>query len=229
MLASLRLFPSVALAGLTLWASLTPALAADPAKTDPAKVDPAKPEAIDALGHKWNVPLAADWKTVQEDGTPVLQLLVKRPQEKPRRPKQFALLQDGPYSSFTLEVDVKRVEKSLILVYAYQDDDHFNYAHLSVDDPAKVAVHNGIFHVYGGDRVRISPPEGGPGALPTTGWHHVKMAWSGKTGEVKVWVDGKTTGALRGIDLSLKHGKIGLGSFFETAHFKNLRISGKSE
>lgn len=179
-------------------------------------------ETIAALGRKWSVPLAADWKGSAER----LDLLVKKPQEKPRRPKQFAVLEEGPYSAFTLEVDVKRNEKSLILVYAYQDDNHFNYAHLSVDDPAKVHVHNGIFHVFEGDRVRISPLEGGPGALPDTEWTRVKMTWSGKTGELICYANGKTTGALRGIDLSLKHGKVGLGSFFETAQFRNLKITG---
>jgi len=179
-------------------------------------------ESITALGRKWSVPLAADWNATEGE----LQLLVKKPQEKPRRPKQFAVLEEGPYSAFTLEVDVKRVEKSLIIVYAYQDDNHFNYAHLSVDDPAKVHVHNGIFHVFEGDRVRISPLEGGPGALPTTEWTRVKMVWSGKTGELVCYANGKTTGALRGIDLSLKYGKIGLGSFFETGSFRNLKITG---
>lgn len=179
-------------------------------------------ETITALGRTWSVPLAADWKGSAE----TLELLVKKPQEKPRRPKQFAVLQEGPYSAFTLEVDVKRNEKSLILVYAYQDDNHFNYAHLSVDDPAKVHVHNGIFHVFEGDRVRISPLEGGPGALPDTEWTHVKMVWSGKTGELVCYANGKTSGALRGIDLSLKYGKVGLGSFFETGQFRNLKITG---
>ena len=64
----------------------------------------------------------------------------------------------------------------------------------------------------------------GPGSLPDTNWHKVKLVWSGKTGEVNVTVDGQTTGALRGIDLSLKSGKIGLGSFFETAQFRNLKV-----
>lgn len=182
-------------------------------------------DTITALGRTWSVPLAADWKGSAE----TLELLVKKPQEKPRRPKQFAVLQDGPYAAFTLEVDVKRNEKSLILVYAYQDDNHFNYAHLSVDDPAKVHVHNGIFHVFEGDRVRISPLEGGPGALPTTEWTRVKMVWSGKTGELVCYADGKTTGALRAVDLSLKHGKVGLGSFFETGSFRNLKITGTRE
>ena len=178
-------------------------------------------EAITALGRTWRVPLAADWRGTEG----VLDLLVKRPQEKPRRPKQFALLEEGPYSAVTIEVEVKRNETSLILVYAYQDDAHFNYVHLSVDDPAKVAAHNGVFHVFGGDRVRISPLEGGAGALPDSDWTKVKLVWDGK--EVVCWVNGKTTGALRGVDLSLRKGRIGLGSFFETASFRNLRVSGR--
>ena len=120
-------------------------------------------ETIAALGRTWSVPVAVDWKASAD----VLELVTKHEPGKPRRPKQFALLDAGSYSSFTLEVDVKRNGKSLILVFAHQDDDHFNYAHISVDDPAKQNVHNGVFHVFGGDRVRISPLEGGPGLLPT--------------------------------------------------------------
>ena len=176
-------------------------------------------EKMEAFGKKWSVPIAADWEYV--DG--ILSLNVARPQTAPRRPKQFALLEDGPYDKVTVEVEARRLQGSLIIVYAYRDDAHFNYAHLSVDAPTKQPVHNGIFHVYGGDRVRISPEEG-PGGLPDTNWHKVKLVWSGQTGEVTVTVDGQTTGALRGIDLSIKSGKIGLGSFFETAQFRNLKV-----
>ena len=178
-------------------------------------------DSIAALGRRWSVPLAADWRGTEG----VLDLLVKRPQEKPRRPKQFALLEDGLYAAVTIEVEVKRNETSLILVYAYQDDAHFNYVHLSVDDPAKQPVHNGVFHVFGGDRVRISSLEGGAGALPVAEWTPVRLVWDGK--EVVCWVNGKTTGALRGVDLSLRTGRIGLGSFFETASFRNLRVTGR--
>jgi hypothetical protein len=179
-------------------------------------------DTIEAIGRKWSVPLAADWKADQES----MRLLVARPQEKPRRPKQFATLLEGPYASFTLDVDVHCTDGHFIVVYAYQDDAHFNYAHFSADDPAKQPVHTGVFHVFGGDRVRISPTVGGPGALTKTAWHHVRMTWSGKTGELVAYLDGKTTGAHRGIDLSLTHGRIGLGSFFHTAEFKNLKIMG---
>ena len=179
-------------------------------------------ETIAALGKKFSVPVGTDWKASAE----LLELAVKHEPGKPRRPKQFALLEEGPYSSFTLEVDVKRNGKSLILVFAHQDDDHFNYAHISVDDPAKQNVHNGVFHVFGGDRVRISPLDGGPGLLPAAEWTPVKLVWDGKTGEVVCYANGKTSGAMRAVDLSLKHGRVGLGSFNETGSFRNLKITG---
>jgi hypothetical protein len=125
-----------------------------------------------------------------------------------------------------MEVEVKREQKSLILVYNWQKEGYFDYVHLSVDAPTKVAVHNGVFHCFGGDRVRISPTEG-PASLPTEDWTPVRLTYSAKTGEVRVWANGQTTPALRGVDLSLGAGRVGLGSFFETAQFRNLKIKGK--
>src|SRR5262245_19628307 len=124
-------------------------------------------DTIDAFGHKWTVPLASDWKMEQEGGKQVLRLQGLGPRDpRPRRPVQFALAETEAWQKATIECDVKRDGGSLILVYAYRDEAHFNYAHLSVDAAKKQPVHNGIFHVYGGDRVRISSDEG-PGSLPS--------------------------------------------------------------
>jgi hypothetical protein len=180
-------------------------------------------EGIEAFGHKWTVPLAADWKVEKQDGTEVLQLLVARPQQQPRRPIQFALADTKPFEKVTLEAEVKRDGSSLILVYAYKDASHFNYAHLSTDEATKQPVHNGIFHVYGGDRVRISQ-EIGPPSLTTEDWTKVRLTWDGKTGLVTVAVNGKELPTLRAVDLSLTSGKVGIGSFFEKALFRNVKI-----
>jgi hypothetical protein len=179
-------------------------------------------DTISALGKTFSVRTAADWKAALEQ----LDLVVKDEPGVPRRPKQFAMLQEGPYSKVTMEVEVKRNGKSLLLVFAYQDPAHYNYAHISVDDPAKQNVHNGVFHVFGGERVRISSLEGGPGLLPTNDWTPVKLVWDGKTGEVVVYANGKTTAALHAVDLSLKQGRVGLGSFNETGSFRNLKVHG---
>jgi hypothetical protein len=185
-------------------------------------------ETIEALGQKWSVPHASDWKVEQEDDKPVLRLQVGRPPQpgQPRRPTQFAVAETAPWRQVLLECDVKRSGGSLILVYAYRDESHYNYAHLSVDTAKKQPVHNGIFHVYGGERVRISSVEGHASLPSETDWYRVQLKYDGSTGAVKVLVDGKDNQSLQAVDMSLGEGKVGLGSFGEKASFRNVRISG---
>lgn len=184
---------------------------------------PPMAEKIRAYGLDWQVISAADWKV---EGA-ALDLVVARPQQAdPRRPIQFALAETEPLARFTLEVEVQRSKPkgSLILVYAWQRDGYFNYVHLSDDAAEKVEVHNGIFHCYGGDRVRISP-KAGPGTLVGEDWHKLKVVYDASKGLVEAWVDGATSASLKGVDLSLGAGRIGLGSFFNTAAFRNFKLT----
>jgi hypothetical protein len=140
-------------------------------------------EEIKAFGKKWQVPKAAEWEATKTE----LHLKVAKPPtpQQVRRPIQFAVAEQlGDFSSLQLDLEVKRNEKSLIIVFAYQDEAHFNYAHLSVDNPSKVKVHNGIFQAFGGERERLSPSPDEPGSLPTTDWTPVKLIWDGRTGGV---------------------------------------------
>jgi hypothetical protein len=176
---------------------------------------------IDAFGQKWRVPKAGEWSF--SNGT--LAMLAARPQEaNPRYPIQYALLEGESYDSFILECEVKRDSGSLILLYNWQDASHFNYVHLSVDSPEKQIVHNGIFHVYGSDRSRISKGIGA-GSLPTTEWTPVKLTYDAASGRMVAEVGGQKFPSLDAVDVSLTRGKIGLGSFFETAQFRNLKIT----
>lgn len=184
---------------------------------------PPMAEKISAFGSEWQVINAADWKVTGDE----VQLVTARPQQaNPRRPIQFALAVMEPVSKFTLEVEVQRSKPkgSLILVYAWERDGYFDYVHLSDDAPSKVEVHNGIFHCYGGDRVRISPKDG-PGTLVSEDWHKVKVVYDGSKGLVQAWVDGQTSPALKGVDLSLGAGRIGFGSFFNTAGFRRWKLT----
>jgi hypothetical protein len=54
------------------------------------------------------------------------------------------------------------------------------------------------------------------------------MKYDSKAGRVDVLVNGKPNPSLQAVDLSLKSGKIGLGSFDETAMFKNVKITSAS-
>jgi len=191
-------------------------------------------EHLEAFGYRWRLPVATDWKLETLDGLPTLRLLVPRPSTQPRRPTQYALAETPDYLELTVEAEVRKEpftarnrRTSLILVYAWRDENHFNYAHLSVDTGKQAPHHNGIFHVYGGDRVRISS-EDGPPALTGEYWHKVRLVYDGATGRVDVWVDGVTSPSLRAVDLSLGAGKFGLGSFFDLGDFRHLRIRGRS-
>ena len=184
---------------------------------------------LHVFGFDWAVPDRADWTTSPEGGQQVLTLKNGKepPASGPRRPFQFAVAETSGYSKVDVEADVQPLGKSLMIVFAYRDAAHFNYAHLSVDTATKEPHHNGIFHVYGGERVRISP-ETGPAAFPEgRHWYHVLLSEGGASGGVKVSVDGKPVPALRAVDLSLTSGRVGLGSFDETAEFKNVRITGR--
>jgi hypothetical protein len=189
-------------------------------------------DSIEIFGLRWTVPILSDWKVETVDGIPTLSLLVPRPSEKPRRPSQFALADTPDYLSVTFEAEVKKEPKalrnrknSLIFVYAYRDANHFNYVHLS-DDNTNPEAHNGVFHVLGGDRVRISSFQGPP-TLTEEKWYKVRLVYDGRTGKVEMFVDGQTSPALRAVEMSLTAGKVGIGSFFDMGQFRNVKIHGE--
>jgi len=180
---------------------------------------------LQVFGREWTVPVASDWTIERADGAEVAHLVTHRgPLPGPRRPIQFALTGAGDYANLTFEADVKPLGGSLLIVFAYRDEAHFDYAHLSVDPGSKQPVHNGIFHVYGGERVRISS-EQGPAAFAASGrWYHVRLTHEAATGHVGGTVDGQTVPALDAVDRSLGAGQCGFGSFDETGEFKNVKI-----
>jgi len=179
-------------------------------------------DTIEVFGRSWTVPVKSDWAVEGE----VLRLVEHRgPPPGPRRPIQFALTEVPAYRMATVESDVMALGKSLAIAFAYRDEAHFDYAHISIETGASQPVHNGIFHVYGGDRVRISS-EAGPAALRKSGeWHHVKLVHDATAGSVNVAVDGRDVPALSAVDRSLGAGLIGIGSFDETGAFRAVKIT----
>jgi len=182
-------------------------------------------DVLHVFGYAWSVPFASDWRIERDNGTPVLHLFRARgPLPGPRRPIQFALAETAELNHVTVDLDARPLEKSLILVFAYRDSAHFDYAHLSTDSALTEPHHNGIFHVYGGERVRISSQQGTAAFSASKRWYHIDLIYDGASGKVQVAIDGQSTPALSAIDSSLGVGKVGLGSFDETADFKNVKI-----
>jgi hypothetical protein len=180
---------------------------------------------LEVFGYSWTVFDPNDWSVTKETDAPVLHLGTPRgPLPGPRRPVQFAIAQTPDFGDLNIEADVRPLQRSLILVFSYRDAAHFDYAHLSIDTGTSQPYHNGIFHVYGGERVRISALEGPAAFLRSGQWYHVKLVHHAK-GAVNLTVDGHAIPALSAVDLSLPTGKVGLGSFDETADFKNVVLS----
>ena len=198
-----------------------------PGKLSAAPSLPPHNEQIQCFGHNWLVRTAADWKVETASEGQVLQLSVPRPQEAaPRAPVQYALLESEPLGCFTLEVELSSNIKSvsLIIVYAWKDPLHFDYVHLSTDAARQQPVHNGVFHVYGGDRVRISNDEGSCALTNPSEWTHVRLVYSSATHTVETWINGQLNPSLRAADFSLGAGLIGLGSFFNTGSFRKFSL-----
>jgi len=184
-------------------------------------------DTFEVFHYHWSVPKAADWKVVQQDGSQILRLVTGRePPPGPRRPMQFALADTREFRQVRVELGLRPLKRSLLIVFAYRDPEHFDYAHLSTDTAAKQPRHNGIFHVYGGERVRISS-ETGPAAFAISNrWYQVRLQFEGSSGRVQVTVDGQHIPALDAVDLSLSRGKVGIGSFDETGDFRDVKITG---
>ncbi len=203
-----------------LFAGLPLALFAAPPKLPPFG------GTVRAFGQEWDVLNPADWAASETS----LDLKVARPQEaNPRTPIQYALSRAMPPQRFTMELEMKPdvgangKPGSAIIVYGWRDNLHFNYVHLSPDTGAEQPVHNGIFHVYGGDRVRIST-EAGPRGWSQAEWTRVRVTYDADTSTVEATVRGEKNASLRGVDLSLGHGRIGLGSFFNTVSIRNFQL-----
>jgi hypothetical protein len=174
-----------------------------------------------------DMPFPEDWQILSEGHLHYLHMLRPRPPGVPRRPLQFARLKGVSVGSFTLNLKIRREHGSMIVVFGYVDTLHFYYAHLSKDPGTKVAVHNGIFIVDGGERRRIAGVSAQP-ALPDLSWHDVRIVRDVGSGSIQVFVDRRAQPLFSVVDRTFLCGQIGLGSFDETGDFAHLRLKGTS-
>lgn len=172
---------------------------------------------------EWIFPHAEDWVSKTENGQTYMHMLRPRDPGVPRRPLQFARLNNVNVGSFDLSVKVRREGRSMIIVFNYVDTLHFYYTHVSHDRGTFQPVHNGIFLVDGGPRRRIAGTKAQP-ALPDTKWHTIRIVRNVKTGLIQVYSDVQKEPLFSVVDHHFSCGQIGLGSFDETGDFADLKI-----
>jgi hypothetical protein len=181
-------------------------------------------EFADARGlSQWDIDGNGEWR--MSGG--VLQLVTAGVPGGPiRRPAAMAILKSAPVGSFTLDVELRSTApadldvRDVLLIFGYQSPTRFYYVHLSKRTDA---VHNGIFLVDDADRKRLDEPTS-VARLVDQSWHRVRVARDAGGGAIRVFFDGETVPALSATDSTLQTGRVGVGSFDETAEFRALTL-----
>jgi hypothetical protein len=156
----------------------------------------------------------------------------------PRRPNEYAVVTKGPaFGNVTVDAQVRldtpvsQKDRDVVIVFGYQSDTRFYYAHLSSDN--KIYPHNGIFLVDNADRLRIDDQwngsVGAPPAVKDMNWHRVRITHCADTGAIAVHMDGSSQPLMTATNTVLKSGRVGFGSFDNVGRVADLRISGKGQ
>ncbi len=178
---------------------------------------------------RWEPGAPQNWRLADDHGGKVFDLFDKalRIKTPHRSPFNFALLKDEKLGEVTVTVKAKSTVKSyghrdIVIVFGYQDPGHFYYVHFG----EKADDHScQVFIVNGADRKKISTKE-------TTGipwkddtWHTARVSRAAD-GSIKVWFDDMSTTVLEAKDTTFGAGRVGIGSFDDTARFDDVVVEG---
>ncbi|MET7620150.1 PQQ-dependent sugar dehydrogenase [Streptomyces sp. NPDC005408] len=154
----------------------------------------------------------------------------------PRRPFEYAVLTAGPRfgsvridTQVRLDTPVEISNRDVIIVFGYQSDTKFYYAHLSSDNT--IYPHNGIFVVNDADRLRLdhqwNGSTGAPPAVADAAWHDVRVVHCADSGEIAVYVDGSKNPLMTAVDKTFGSGRVGFGSFDNVGSLRGLKVTGR--
>lgn len=177
---------------------------------------------------RWEPTDANAWKLVKRDDSTVLSLF-QQSKYKPkfRSPLNYTLLKETPVGDFILDVKVLSTtrdygHRDACLIFGHQNADQFYYVHLAnqQDDHA-----NQIFIVNNAARVKISETTT-KGTKWDDGWHQVRIVRTVADGKIAIYFDDLEKPVMTATDKNFTRGKIGLGSFDDTADFDDVVLRG---
>ncbi len=208
---------AVAVAGLLLGATL---MAAEQVRVRPSL-------APDTVAREWTLDGSGTWAI--RDGLLAL-VTAGKPGGPIRRPSALAIVNGPDLGETTLDVDVRSTaampdvtpRRDALLVVGYQSPTTFYYVHLSA---VRDEVHNGIFLVNDADRRRIDSLSN-VAPLVDQQWHHMRLVRVPATGRIAVYADGGAEPIMVATDRTLGWGRAGVGSFDDTAEFRDVVVSG---
>ena len=209
---------------LLLWSAVIAVGLAVDIPANPSEEVPPNPSLTGAW-EGWEPLAPGHWSVTESENRKVLHLHRNAPQRPPvRRPGMYILSPDGNLKDVVLTCRVKTLRppeiknRDICILFGFQDDTHFYYAHISSASDGQ--VHNVIMRVDGNSRTRINQ-EPLPEPLLADVWHTVSVEHR-SSGEITVQVDGKTI--MTAHDTTYPAGRVGLGSFDDTALFTDFSI-----
>ncbi|MGE0607764.1 MAG: hypothetical protein AB7O62_11790 [Pirellulales bacterium] len=213
-------------AGCALLLALAAGLAA--VAGEPADLPLLLAEDFESDADRWEPTDPAAWRRVAGRGGNVLAQVAASKYNPPHRsPFNFTLLKDMDVGDFVLDVKVRSTIKDydhrdVCLIFGHQDPAHFYYVHLGkkADDHA-----NQIFIVDDAPRIKISQTTT-DGTPWDDEWHHVRVIRNVEDGKIEIYFDDLEKPAMTATDKAFTHGRIGLGTFDDTAEFDDLELRG---
>lgn len=177
----------------------------------------------------WKPATPDGWRIEEENGNLVLNQFVRETDFEPpvRSPFNRAILDDPVVEDFVFQARVKSTvedygHRDVVVLFGYRDDTHFYYVHFgkTADDQAHTIhiVNEAPRHSIATDRTNGTPW--------TDDWHVVRVQRDTRSGLIAAYFDDMTTPVMQAIDTTFTTGKIGLGTFDDTAMFDDIRIWG---
>ena len=179
---------------------------------------------------QWEPTDPTAWKLKASPNGSIYSQFKKRSNYKPphRSPLNISWRKEPIVSDFQLDVEVLSTHpdyghRDACLFFGFQDAAHFYYVHLGkkTDDHA-----NQIFIVNGKARSKISTKTT-PGTNWDDKWHNVRIVRRVSDGTIAVYYDNMKQPIMTATDSTFKTGRVGLGSFDDTADWRNFRIKGQ--
>jgi len=171
----------------------------------------------------------AQWNIKKTDNGQLLSQHQKKSGYKPphRSPTNIALLKDVTVGDMDLTVKVRSTHpdyghRDACVVFGFQDPAHFYYVHLGkrADDHA-----NQIFIVNDAARKKISITST-KGTNWDDEWHTIRVSRRPESGKIEIFFDDMEKPVMTAADKTFAWGRVGLGTFDDTADFDDLEIRG---
>jgi hypothetical protein len=145
-----------------------------------------------------------------------------------RAPTNVSLLKDVTVSDMEFTGRVRSTHadyghRDAVVFFQYQDPAHFYYVHLGkqADDHA-----NQIFIVNGADRKKISITSTS-GTNWDDNWHTVRVVRRVGDGTIEIYFDDMQKPVMTAKDTTFTWGRIGVGTFDDTADWDDIVLKGK--